>query len=59
MPKAPLNVYSYEYQLDGKKYAFSIIAESKEESTARCHAMAEARLIGRISGQEPVGAASI
>ena len=48
MTNAPLKNYGFTYELDGKEFAFAIVAESEEEARRRATAMSGAAFVGEV-----------
>jgi hypothetical protein len=40
--------FGFEYEYDGKQYAFHIVAESREEAEGRAAALVRAQFVGEL-----------
>lgn len=48
MTNTPLKNYGFNYEYNGKEFAFHIVASTKEEALDRASAMRDARCVGEL-----------
>jgi hypothetical protein len=48
MTNAPLKNYGFTYEVDGRSFSFTVIAESEAEAVRRVAAMSGAAFVGEV-----------
>ncbi|MES2236825.1 MAG: hypothetical protein V4500_03610 [Pseudomonadota bacterium] len=59
MTNAPLKNYGFNYEYNGKHFAFDVVAESEDEAQARALAMRNAEFFGELKEADGIATPNV